>query len=454
MAMISPRKTAERVLVVGLGVSGRAACALLRRRGAEVTATDIRPRAAFGSALDGLEASGCALRLGDHRPGDFLGADRIVVSPGVPLDIEPLREARSRGIEIIGEMEWAVGQVDLPVVAVTGTNGKTTTTALIGEILAKAGKKPFVGGNLGTPLSQWILSGEEADVLVLEVSSFQLDTSPRFCPDTGVLLNVTEDHLDRYESFKAYADSKLSLFRRQAAGRFAVVNGADPVCRERMGEIPGEVLVFSHSDPAANARVEGEALRIRIPGREEFALPLAGAKIRGAHNRENIMAASLAAATMGASPSAIRAGMEAFRGFSHRVEWVRAWRGIDFYDDSKGTNVGAVIKALEGFERPVLLLLGGRDKLGSYGPLADALAGKAKGVFAFGEAAPRICEGLRKSAPAGCFPDLEAAFREAVGKASSGDVVLLSPACSSFDQYESYAQRGDHFKRLAAELRE
>ena len=255
--MIALEAVPKRVLVVGLGVSGRAVCHLLRKRGIKVVATDIMPRPAFHGKLDSLEASGCTLHLGEHLIEDFTGADQIIVSPGIPLDIEPLKEAQRRGIEVIGELEWAWEQVDLPTVAVTGTNGKTTTTALIGEILKLAGRNPFTGGNLGTPLSEWVLAGKTADVLVLEVSSFQLDTASRFFPDVGVLLNVTEDHLDRYESFKAYADSKLSIFRRQSGENFAIINSDDPVCRERVSEIPGKILTFSGSDPKANARFAG-----------------------------------------------------------------------------------------------------------------------------------------------------------------------------------------------------
>ena len=192
-------------------------------------------------------AARCA--WGRHRLEDFLDADRIVVSPGIPLDIEPLEEARRRGIEIVGELEWSWRQVSLPVIAVTGTNGKTTTTALIGEMLKQAGRHPFVGGNIGTPLSEWILSGDHADILVLELSSFQLDTASTFSPDAGVLLNVTEDHLDRYKNFDAYADSKLSIFRRQNRANFAIINGDDPVCRERIKEIPGNVLFFQQFGP-------------------------------------------------------------------------------------------------------------------------------------------------------------------------------------------------------------
>lgn len=449
------KKTAsERVLVVGLGISGRAVCSLLRSQGAVVAATDLRTRAEFNGALDGLEAEGCDLRLGSHQVEDFLEADRIIVSPGVPLDIEPLNEARARGKEILGELEWAWRQVSLPSIAVTGTNGKTTTTALIGEMFRQAGKNPFVGGNIGTPLSQWILTGNAADILVLEISSYQLDTAASFRPNIAVLLNVTDDHLDRYENFKAYADSKLSIFRRQNQEDIAIVNGDDPVCRDGISEIPGKVLIFSSSDPKANALVRGVALQISVPGKGSFELSLERTSLHGAHNRENIMAAALAALAADVPPSAIQAGIDSFKGMAHRMEWVRNWRGVDFYNDSKGTNVGAVVKALEGFDGPVLLLLGGRDKLGSYDPLIAPLKEHCKAAFMFGEAGPKIYGLLGGIVPSMLFPDLKTAFREAVEQAAPGDTVLLSPACSSFDQYQSYGQRGNHFKQLVAELGE
>ena len=441
-------------MVVGLGESGRAVCELLLSRGARVTATDARDKSRFCGALDLLEKGGATLGLGGHRLEDFLGADCIIVSPGVPLDIAPLAEARSRGIEIVGELEWAWRQVSLPTIAVTGANGKTTTTALIGEILKEAGRRPFVGGNIGTPLSRWILSKEAADVLVLEVSSFQLDTASTFRPDVGVLLNVTEDHLDRYPSFEAYADSKLSLFSRQNGADFAVINAEDPVCARRAGEIPGKLLTFSGKDSAANATLCGAAVRLAVPGKGGVEIRLEKTRLQGVHNRENIMAACLAAQCIDIAPRAMQAGVDAFEGFPHRVEWVRNWKGIDFYDDSKATNVGAVVKALEGFDRPVLLLLGGRDKLGTYDPLLAPLAARGKRAFAFGEAGPHIYDRLRGKVPAGLYPDLSSAFRHAVESAEPGDVVLLSPACASFDQYRSYAHRGDHFKELVAGLKD
>jgi UDP-N-acetylmuramoylalanine--D-glutamate ligase len=437
-----------------MGVSGRSVSELLLRQGFEVTATDLGSREQFNGALDLLEEKGCRLVLGTHRMEDFLGADRIIVSPGVPLTIEPLLAAARKGVEIVGELDWAWRQIDVPVVAVSGTNGKTTTTSLIGEMIRASGKKVFVGGNIGTPLSQWVLDGGDAEIMVLEVSSFQLDTAAQFCPDVGVLLNITEDHLDRYESFSAYADSKLSLFSRQNRSHTAIVNVDDPICRQRMGEIPGRVLTASRTDANAHAAIHGWELRVEAEGVAPFSLSLENCLLKGIHNEENILAAVLAVTVMGVAPQTMQRVLDGYRGLPHRVEWVRTWKGIDFYDDSKGTNVGAVVKALESFDRPVLLLLGGRDKLGAYAPIAESMKGRGKGCFVFGEAAPRIQKELEGSTPTLSFSNLEEAFKAATEKAAEGDAVLLSPACSSFDQYRSYAQRGDHFKSLVARLPE
>jgi UDP-N-acetylmuramoylalanine--D-glutamate ligase len=442
----------HKILVVGMGISGRSVCELLLRKGAKVIATDLQPRTRFGDSLDRLEEMGCLLHLGSHSLDDFLSVDRIIVSPGVPLDLKPLLAAAEKGIEIVGELDWAWRQVNVPVLAVTGTNGKTTATSLIGEMLRATGRRVFVGGNIGTPLSRWILSGEEADLLVLEVSSFQLDTASRFCPEVGVLLNVTEDHLDRYEGFSAYANSKLSMFSRQNGTQWAIVNGDDSICRTLCSNSRSRVLTYSRKDKNAHATVRGREAVVSIPGKDMFSLSLDKSPLKGVHNEENILAAALAVAVVETHPSAIQEVIDRYRGLPHRMEHVGAWQGIDFYDDSKGTNVGAVVKALENFERPVLLLVGGRDKLGSYAPLVEAASSKAKGVFAFGEAGPRLAKELTAHVPTWLSVDLESAFDKAMKLASRGDIVLLSPACSSFDQYESYAARGDHFKRLVAEL--
>ncbi|HOV87263.1 MAG TPA: UDP-N-acetylmuramoyl-L-alanine--D-glutamate ligase, partial [Syntrophobacteraceae bacterium] len=412
----------KKALVVGLGISGRSVCELLFRHGVRVTATDLKRREEFGGMLDSLEAKGCGLRLGTHRVEDFLEADQIIVSPGIPLEIEPLRKAAQKGIEIVGELEWAWRMTTTPVIAVTGTNGKTTTTSLIGEMLRRAGKQVFVGGNIGTPLSEWVASGREADFLVLEVSSFQLDTAPRFCPEIGILLNVTEDHLDRYDGFSSYADSKLSLFKRQTSSHLAILNGDDPVCTARAGDLPGRVLFYSRNDSTAHAVLRNREVRVRLPGGEDYLFSLKGSSLRGVHNEENILAAGLVAASLGIPREVLEQTVRQYRVLPHRLQWVRTWMGIDFYDDSKGTNVGAVVKALENFRQPVLLLLGGKDKLGSYSPIGERMKRLGKAVYAFGEAAPRMVQELDPWVSVRSFANLPEAFREAVKDARSGDV--------------------------------
>lgn len=442
----------SKVLVVGLGTSGQAVCELLLKRGTRVVATDLRPRMEFGDTLNALEDRGCILRLGGHEPDDFLNVDQIIVSPGVPLGLEPLVQATQRGIEVVGELEWAWRQVAVPVVAVTGTNGKTTTTSLIGEMLRVAGRRVFVGGNIGTPLSRWLLEPYPVDALVLEVSSFQLDGAPSFNPDVAVLLNVTEDHLDRYDSFADYVNCKFSIFARQGPHHTAIINADDPICWSGICRVPGRTLTFSRVLRSGQAFVDDAEVVVRVPGLDPFRLHLHSVPLRGNHNQENLLASVLAGAVMGAAPGAIQEAINHYRGLPHRMEWVGSWRGIDFYDDSKGTNVGAVVKAVESFDRPVLILLGGRDKLGSYRPLAECLKRRGKAAFVFGEAAPRLQDELKNWLPTQACDALPAAFEGALELAVSGDVVLLSPACSSFDQYQSYAQRGDHFKELVRRL--
>lgn len=457
-ATLSERR--KRLLVVGLGVSGCAACRWGLRQGYRVHGTDAATHEALREALVPLEQEGAVFSLGEHRLDDFLEADLIVVSPGVPLSLPALEAARRAGVEIIGELEWAWRYCRVPVAAVTGTNGKTTTTELIGAFLKEGGMRAFVGGNLGTPLSQWLTETADAsaegsiDWCILEVSSFQLDTAPTFAPRIGVVLNVTPDHLDRYPDFDAYAASKFSMFREASGERqTAVLNGDDPVCRKWAERLNARVLFFSLSDPEASASVAQGRLLIRLPDQPEKTFDLSRWALKGVHNLENLMAASLVASLCGVDPEALQRTIDSFRPSPHRMEGIATVDGVRFVNDSKGTNVGAVAKALESCEPHVVLLMGGRAKGTDFRSLGPLCREKVRFLVAFGEAGPQVAADLSPFVETVTVENLGQAFREAVRRARPGDTVLLSPGCASFDQYANYAERGEHFRRLVGRIR-
>lgn len=456
----------RKVLVVGLGVSGIAICqALAKTTDFDVTAIDSKPLDQLQISMDlidKLSSSGCKFAFGSNDVSDITLFDEIIVSPGVPLNLPILERARFHGIPVIGELEWAWRFVKAPVIAITGTNGKTTTTELIGSIMNRWGKQVFVGGNIGVPLSLAVTDSKPWDLFVLEVSSFQLDTAPTFSPDVFILLNITEDHLDRYPSFDDYARSKISPILRQKAGQWAIVNGDDEIIerllKEKIRAGSENILTWSTKDPSANGFIKDNRLYVRLSGLSEITISFENSRLRGNHNKENMAAAAIASLIFGVSADIIE---ETFKNFSpghHRIEFVDRVSSVDFYDDSKATNVDAVVRALECFEgKKVWLLLGGRDKGGNYDRLFEKASQSCRGICLFGEARPRILEAM-KIWSNDSFPwetleanDLEEAFLKVVNKAKAGDVVLLSPACSSFDQYRNYAERGNHFKKLVEE---
>jgi UDP-N-acetylmuramoylalanine--D-glutamate ligase len=390
---------------------------------------------------------------GGHTVDFFLQADLILVSPGIPLDILPLKAAGEKGIPIWGELELFSRRCRTPIIAVTGTNGKTTTTALINEMLLEAGFSTFLGGNIGRPLVEYLLNGRDKDFVVAEISSFQLDTTRHFRPRVGVLLNITEDHLDRYPDFQGYILSKAGLFRNQREDNAAVLNWDDPLVHGIGKQLKGPVYYFSRTEPLSpGAYLDQDRLRLNLSGPPEeydlrtFPLP-------GIHNRENALAAVLGARLLGAAPEAVQRALEHFKGFGHRLEWVAEVRGIQFFDDSKGTNVGAVVKALESFSRPVILIAGGRDKGGDYGPLKGLIREKVKALFLIGEARERMREQLGDLTPTELVDSLETAVFRSFRQGEPGDVVLLSPGCSSFDMFRDYAQRGEVFQRAVKRLK-
>ncbi len=461
----------ERVLVYGLGLSGRAASRLLLARGVAVAAVDDRPGVDPGELaaeprFELLSAAAAARLAADPANGSdpaaaWAGIDGVVVSPGVPPERPLLAAARRRGLPVLAEVELAFPFVDGPVVAITGTNGKSTTTALTGALLAAAGHAVEVCGNIGEPLAGRV-DGPPGRTFVVELSSFQIDGLDTFRPRAAAFLNLTEDHLDRYHDLASYAAAKRRLFRRQGAGDLAVLNADDPITRTTLAAAADAAglaarprcairrRLFSRRGPVDDGcylAASGTVVEVSPgePPRTLFAaaeVPLAGVQ-----NLENAMAAALLARGLGASPEAIRRGLAGFRGLPHRMQQVAVQDGVTWYDDSKGTNPAATIKSLEGFaDGTVHLILGGRNKGADFAPLAPPVRAKARRLYLIGEAAGEIERALGGAAPLELSGTLAAAVRSAARHAIPGEAVVLSPACASFDQFRNFAHRGEVFQ--------
>ena len=439
----------QKVLVVGLGKSGLSASRWLSQAGALVTVTDIREEDAFDrKVITEISGRGIGLEMGGHNATTFLESDMIVLSPGVPQDIKPLMEAREKGIPLIGEMGLAARLIDIPIVAVTGTNGKSTVTDLIGSMIKNAGLAAFVGGNIGTPLMDYVAEGRRADYAVLEVSSFQLDTMDDFCPDVAIILNISPDHLDRYPDYRAYVDSKLKIFKNQRdKGHYAIVNDDD---EELTRFVPkGDVSLLRYGVRKRENRqafIEGKKIRVSIPGVKSIDFSSEKIRLQGRHNLENLMAAVLAGLALGLAPKVIRKTLESFKGLPHRLELVRQIKGVDFIDDSKATNVDAASRSILSFEGPVILIAGGRHKGGDYSPLLKAGKGKVKKAILLGESKSLMARALEGGIACSLAEDMSDAVSQAFTSAGAGDVVLLAPACSSFDMFEDYTHRGMAFR--------
>ncbi len=441
----------KKILVVGLARTGVALCRFLNRAGAWVTVTDAAPAESLLEARREIAGLGVTEELGVPRP-QTRGYDLIVLSPGVPPELTWLEEARTAGIPVVGELEVAAPFIRRRLLAVSGTNGKTTTTTLVGELLAASGLKPLVGGNIGTPVLELLDRQDDCDCLVLEVSSFQLDTAPGFHPQGAALLNVTQDHLDRYPGFPAYVASKAGLFRRQGSGDLRVLNADDPEVAA-LGSGPAQTYYFSASRPLTQgAWLQNGSIRVRLAGREDEEFPLASLRLVGRHNLENVMAALLLALDAGADPEACRRVLATFKGLPHRLEFVAEIDGVAFFDDSKGTNVGAVACSLAHFENPVILIAGGLGKDTDFSLLAGPIRERVKALVLLGETRDELARVWRGLAPLVLADDLADAVLRAWELARPGDVVLLSPACASFDMFRDYAHRGRVFQNLVREL--
>lgn len=445
----------RKIVIAGLGKSGQGAAVFLSGLGADLTVTDMASSDQLAKSLQPLRAAGIRMELGGHRTETFTGADLIVLSPGVPHTIEPVREALKKGIPVWGEVELASRFIEEPLVAITGTNGKTTTTELIGAMLSASGLKPFVGGNIGTPLIEYVMRKEKADLVVAEISSFQLDTIERFSPRVAVLLNVTADHLDRYAGMAEYAASKARIFENQLPTDTAVLNAGDEWVRMVTKPIASRKMYFGGEPRGAdNALITKDKIVIGLQGGQSGSIDLGSVSLKGRHNHENIAAAALAALAAGGNMDGIRSALKEYRGLAHRLELVGRKAGVDYYDDSKATNVDAVVRAVESFRGDLILIMGGRDKGGEYTPLEAPVREKVKLLIVLGEASAKIQSALGHLTDTRKVVSMEEAVAMAHGAAGPGDTVLLSPACSSFDMFDSYAHRGDVFRRAVAGIQE
>jgi UDP-N-acetylmuramoylalanine--D-glutamate ligase len=442
----------KRVLVVGLGKSGVASALFMQAHGARVTVSDTKSGDELRNEIPVLLDHGITVETGGHGDRTFRGQDLIVVSPGVPVDAPPLVQARALGEAVIGEIELASQFLPGPVIAITGSNGKTTTTTLAGEIMVAAGFPTLVGGNIGTPAISLAERAKSETVIVLEISSFQLETVKTFRPKVAVVLNVTPDHLDRHHTFEIYADAKARIFENQQGSDFAVLNADDPTCVAMAARTRAQVFWFSRQkEVQQGAWVRDGNVVFRDGTGQKEILQVSEIPLKGAHNLENVLAAVCAAALMGCPPEKIRQAVCAFKAVEHRLEFVATIRGVDYYNDSKATNVDATIKALESFPANIHLILGGKDKGSDYTVLDDLLRQRVKRVYTIGAAATKI-ESQIKNVEVVHAETLENAIRKANAVARPGDVVLLAPACASFDQFKSYEHRGKVFKEIVGTL--
>lgn len=436
----------RKVLVVGLARTGLATAKFLKKKGSIVSAAEMRLREEMEEAARELERMGIPIEWGGHRTETFLKPDLIVVSPGVDLNIEPVQTAMKTGIRVISEIELAYDFIDAPLIAVTGTNGKTTTTLLTGEMLKEDGRSVGVGGNVGDPLILFADGRDRWDVLVAEISSFQLEAIESFRPRLSILLNITEDHLDRYPRYEEYIEAKARIFKNQSSEDLAVLNGDDPVVIRSGDGVRAKKVRFSLREKLdEGAFSDGKTITLRLAGKEE-SYCLEKTPLKGIHNVENMMAAVTAARLLGCSKTAVETVLNRFEGLEHRLEFVREIGGVRFYNDSKGTNVGSVVKSLQSFSQPVVLIAGGKDKNGDLSPLKELIRSRVKRLILIGEAKERMAEEFSPLTDTGEAGTLEEAVLLAYRTANRGEVVLLSPACSSFDMFKDYKERGKVFK--------
>ena len=439
-----------RVLVIGAGRTGLAVARLLDGRAARIRLADRSRDVSLEKCLSAAEAGWMDVRLGEAGEALLEGIDLVVPSPGVPRTAPELRAAVARGVPVLSEIELASQLLDVPLYAVTGTNGKSTTAELLGEMLRNDGRQVFVGGNLGPPLVEAV--GAPVEVAVVEVSSYQLEWVERFRPVIGIWLNLTEDHLDRYDSLADYGATKARLFARQSRDDWAALSRDDPAVWESRRGFESRIASFGRTPGPDGARAEGDTLVVALPDVPEQRFDLSKTRLAGVHNRENLMAATLAAILAGTSQRAVQSAIDQFPGLPHRLEQLVVKNGVSWIDDSKGTNVGAVVRSLESVAAPVILLAGGVSKQGSYDTLRPLVADRVTRLVLFGAARHEMAAAFEELTSVTVVETLEEAVAETASASRPGDTVLLSPACSSFDQFRDYAERGDRFRALVEAL--
>lgn len=437
------------VLVIGLKRTGVSVARFVASRGGRVRVADRQESAALAKERESLAHIDYELWTGENVEDALTGVDFVIPSPGVPMSAPLLRAAGKLGLPIWSEIELAFRSLPCPLLAVTGTNGKSTTTSLLGEMLRQSGRRAFVGGNLGTPLIDAL--AERYDVAVAEISSFQLEWVEQFRPHIGVFLNLTEDHMDRHQSFAVYGMTKRALLAKQDETDWAVVNRDDPEVWSLAHGLVGRIFSFGWQPVAEGAWIEDATLCIRRDQQTQR-FSLERLRLYGRHNLENVMAATSAALLWGVTPEVIADVLASFTGLPHRLEFVAEKKGVRYFDDSKGTNVGAVVQSLASFPGPVVLLAGGVDKGGEYSPLLSLVREKVKLLIVFGQARELIRDALGKETQTLVVDSLATAVREAAAVAIPGDTVLLSPACASFDQFNNYAHRGSVFRTCVEAL--
>jgi UDP-N-acetylmuramoylalanine--D-glutamate ligase len=443
----------KRILVVGLGKSGVAAALFLQARGARVTVSDAKAEEQLRQEIPALLDQGITVESGGHGERTFRDQDLIVLSPGVPVDVPLVGQARARGVPVIGEIELASRFLKGHLVAITGSNGKTTTTTLVGEVISMGGYETLVGGNIGTPAISLVAESTSDTYNVLEVSSFQLETIESFHPEIAVILNITPDHLDRHRNFRAYVAAKARIFERQRESDYAVLNAGDPACLELAGQIRAQTRWFSRtSEVKSGAYVKEGKIYWKDDEGEQEVMPASEVPLKGAHNLENVLAAVCVGRLVGCERHRIRRAVQEFKAVEHRLEFVASVNGVEYYNDSKATNVDATRKALESFPSGIHIILGGKDKGSDYSVLSPLLKERARRVYTIGAAAAKIESQIQGACEIVSAETLEAAVRKAAESAAPGDVVLLAPACASFDQFESYEHRGRVFKEAVAAL--